>query len=123
MTDTPDRTQKGAQTMAEVLAFKVERFDTPLNEAARDFVFAEVWSRPGLDRRTRRFITLACVCAARSPVAIRTYLNAALESGDIEEPELREFLLQFAVFQGFPKAVEAEAILNELVAARASKQV
>lgn len=89
---------------------------TPFGKAARDFVFAEVWDRPGLDRRSRRWITLACVTAAGSPTAMRVYARAALDSGDITMAELREFVLQFAVFQGFPKAVEFEQILNDLEA-------
>jgi alkylhydroperoxidase/carboxymuconolactone decarboxylase family protein YurZ len=51
---------------------------------------------------------------------MRTYAKAALDSGDITLPELREFILQFAVFQGFPKAVEFELVLNKLEAERSS---
>jgi alkylhydroperoxidase/carboxymuconolactone decarboxylase family protein YurZ len=54
---------------------------------------------------------------------MRTYLSAALESGDITESELREFALQFAVFQGFPKAVQIEMLISQIVTERASKQV
>ena len=92
---------------------------TPVSTAVRNFGFAEVWSRPGLDRRSRRWITLACVTAAGSPNAMRAYARAALDSGDITMAELREFSLQFAVFQGFPKAVEFELILNTLEQASA----
>lgn len=87
---------------------------SPFRTAGRDFVFSEVWSRPGLDRRSRLWITLACVCAARSPIAIDTYLRAALRSGEIAMAELREFALHFAVFQGFPKAAEVEAALDRI---------
>ena len=45
---------------------------------------------------------------------MRVYAKAALDSGDITMAELREFVLQFAVFQGFPKAVEFEQVLNAL---------
>ena len=45
---------------------------------------------------------------------MKAYARAALESGDITMAELREFSLQFAVFQGFPKAVEFEQILNQM---------
>ena len=113
-----NRQTLGKETFRAVLGFElVDVPATPIMAAAQDFVFAEVWSRPGLDRRSRRWITLACVCAARAPVAMRSYAKAALDSGDITLAELREFALQFAVFQGFPKAVEFEMILNELEAA------
>lgn len=109
------RDARGRETFESVLKFALPAGDgTPMMQAARDFVFAEVWSRPGLDRRSRRWITLSAVAATGAPTAMRTYAKAALDSGDITMAELREFVLQFAVFQGFPKAVEFEAILNAL---------
>jgi len=86
---------------------------TPASEAVRNFGFAEVWSRPGLDRRSRRWITLACVTAACSPNAMRAYARAAITSGDITMPELREFSLQFAVFQGFPRFSKGSRIRTD----------
>lgn len=121
MTETSERALKGLQTMREVLCSPLPALDTPLMQLARDFIMADVWSRPGLDRRSRRFITLACVCAAPSPIAIRAYMIAALESGDITLEELHEFMLQFAAYQGFPKAIAAETILNALRQERDSK--
>ena len=110
-----ERRARGQAVSQSVLGFALPPDPpTPMGRAAQDFVFAEVWDRPGLDRRSRRWITLACVTAARAPTAMRIYARAALDSGDITMAELREFVLQFAVFQGFPKAVEFEAILNEL---------
>ena len=109
------RGQKGRDTFRAVLGFEPQAEPaTPLTQAAQNFIFSEVWSRPGLDRRSRRWITLAAVTAAGTQTAMRTYAKAALDSGDITFAELREFVLQFAVFQGFPKAVEFELILNQL---------
>lgn len=117
------REQLGRETFRSVLGFEPPAVAlTPVSEAARNFGFAEVWSRPGLDRRSRRWITLACVTAAGAPTAMRAYANAALDSGDITMAELREFSLQFAVFQGFPKAVEFEQILNSIEAAATAPQ-
>ena len=115
--DDEDRARRGLAAFRSVLGFDGPTDpSTPFGQAARDFVFAEVWDRPGLDRRSRRWITLACVTAAGAPTAMRVYARAALDSGDITMAELREFALQFAVFQGFPKAVEFEQILNDLEA-------
>jgi 4-carboxymuconolactone decarboxylase len=122
MNDKSERAALGDKTFQEVIALPVQTVGgTPLTDAARDFVFAEVWSRPGLDKRSRRWITLSAVCAAGAEAPILTYLRAALDSGEITEAELREFFLQFAVFQGFPKAVRAEMLLNQLLAERAAK--
>ena len=115
------RSQHGRDTFQQILGFPAQTPATPLTQAAQDLIFAEVWGRPGLDRRSRRWITLACVTAAGAQTAMRTYAKAALDSGDITLAELREFVLQFAVFQGFPKAVEFELILNKLEAEAAGK--
>jgi 4-carboxymuconolactone decarboxylase len=123
MSDKAERAARGAETFEKVVGRPQHPAGSPFTEAARDFVFAEVWSRPGLDLRSRRWITLACVCAARAPVAMKTYMEAALDSGDITEAEMREFILQFGVFQGFPKAAEAEIILGQVLQERASKKV
>jgi 4-carboxymuconolactone decarboxylase len=79
-----------------------------LDAAARDFVFGQVWSRPGLSVRDRRFVTLACVCAADSVPAIDAHVYAALKSGDIGIEALNEFTLHFAVYCGWPKASQVE---------------
>ena len=121
MADQPDRAARGAATYQDVLGAPMREPTTPLTEAARDFVFAEVWARPGLDRRSRRWITLSAVCATGVEIAMRTYLNAALDSGDITESELREFALQFGVFQGFPRAVQVEMLVSQIIAERAAK--
>jgi 4-carboxymuconolactone decarboxylase len=118
MAETEDRARRGAETFEKVVGRPIHPAGSPFTEAAQNFVFAEVWARPGLDIRSRRWITLACVCAARAPMAIRTYIQAALDSGDITADEMREFVLQFGVFQGFPKAAEVEMILGEILRER-----
>ena len=118
MAEAEDRARRGAETFEKVVGRPIHPAGSPFTEAAQNFVFAEVWARPGLDVRSRRWITLACVCAARAPMAIRTYIQAALDSGDITADEMREFVLQFGVFQGFPKAAEVEMILGEILRER-----
>ena len=85
------------QTYREVMTVDPPAVTTPLALATRDFVFGEVWCRPGLSRRERRWVTLACVAAADSPQPIEDHVYAALNSGDIELEAMLEFVLQFAV--------------------------
>ena len=82
--------------------------ETPLDASTRDFVFGGVWSRPGLSVRERRFVTLACVCAADAVTSIDAHIYAALASSDISIDEMNEFTLQFAVYCGWPKASQVE---------------
>jgi 4-carboxymuconolactone decarboxylase len=85
---------------------------TPLEQATRDFVFGQVWSRPGLSRRDRRWVTLACVAAADSPGPIEDHVYAAMNSGDIELEAMLEYVLQFAVYCGWPKASHVEGAIR-----------
>ena len=65
---------------------------------------------PGLSRRDRRWVTLTCVAAADSLQPIDDHVYAALNSGDIYLEEMLEFILQFAVYCGWPKASHFERV-------------
>lgn len=113
------RTERGRRLAREIAGvYMPEGNTTPLADAARDFVFGEVWDRPGLDKRSRLWITLACVVATGAPTPVGIYARAAMESGLVTFEEMREFVLQFAMYQGFPKATVMEAALSEIEAAR-----
>ncbi|MCK9930734.1 carboxymuconolactone decarboxylase family protein [Frankia sp. Mgl5] len=104
-------TAETAQTYREVMTVEPPEAATPVEAAARDFVFGQVWSRPGLSRRDRRWVTLTCVAAADSPHPIDAQVYAALNSGDIDLEEMLEFVLHFAVYLGWPKASHLEGVI------------
>ncbi|MER5521688.1 carboxymuconolactone decarboxylase family protein [Streptomyces sp. NPDC002763] len=100
------------RTLAEVLpTHEPPSAATPFGRAARDFLYGEVWSRPGLSRRDRRWVTLTCVAAADSPQPIEDHVHAALASGDIGLEAMLEFVLHFAVYCGWPKASHVEGAI------------
>ncbi|MFF0224117.1 carboxymuconolactone decarboxylase family protein [Streptomyces sp. NPDC004629] len=100
------------RTMTEVMAAgEPPAVATPFGRASRDFLFGEVWSRPGLSRRDRRWVTLTCVAAADSPRPIEDHVHAALAGGDIGLEALLEFVLHFAVYCGWPKASHLEGAI------------
>jgi 4-carboxymuconolactone decarboxylase len=76
-----------------------------------DFVFSEVWSRPGLERRIRRWISLSCAAATGTQIAMESHVYAALKSGDCSIEEMNEFVLHFAVYQGWPKGSTLQIIV------------
>lgn len=73
----------------------------------------EVWSRPGLGRRERRWVTLVCVGFDTDQQAMDEEVYAALESGDISVAEMLEFILHFAVYCGWPKGSRVEGVVRE----------
>ena len=100
------------QTYREVMTVDPPAAATPFGQATRDFVFGQVWSRPGLSRRDRRWITLSCVAAADAPQPIDDHVYGALNSGDLTLAEMLEFSLQFAVYCGWPKASHVEGVIR-----------
>ncbi|MER6957973.1 MULTISPECIES: carboxymuconolactone decarboxylase family protein [unclassified Streptomyces] len=101
-----DRTATEVMATAELPSAR-----TPFGRASRDFLYGEVWSRPGLSRRDRRWVTLTCVAAADAPEPIEEHVHGALASGDISLAELLEFVLHFAVYCGWPKASHIEGAI------------
>ncbi|MFE6974071.1 alpha/beta fold hydrolase [Streptomyces sp. NPDC057682] len=95
---------------------------TPFTADFQDFItryaWGEIWTRPGLDHRTRRCLTLTALIALGHHEERDLHLRAALESGDLGPEEVREVLLQAAVYCGVPAAnaafAAADRILTEL---------
>ena len=89
---------------------------TPLTAEWQDFLtryaWGEIWTRPGLDRRTRSCITVAMLVALNREEELRLHLRAALNNGVTVE-ELKEVLLQTAVYCGVPAANSAFRVAAE----------
>jgi 4-carboxymuconolactone decarboxylase len=113
-----DRRATARSLYEDVMGRPFELPSTPAAEQGLlDFVFGQVWSRPGLSRRNRRWITLACAGAADTIGPIEANVYAALASGDIAFEEMQEFVLQFAVYCGWPKASFVDQVIWQQQAA------
>jgi 3-oxoadipate enol-lactonase/4-carboxymuconolactone decarboxylase len=90
---------------------------TPLTEAFQELItryaWGEVWSRPGLDRRTRSAITVAMLVALGRYEELDMHLRGALTNGLTRE-EITEILLQSAVYCGVPAANHAFRVATEV---------
>ncbi len=95
----------------------VER-TTELTADFQDFItryaWGEIWSRPGLDRRTRSFITLTALVALGRHEELEMHLRAALRNG-LTHDEIKETLLHCAVYCGVPAANSAFAIAQRVL--------
>ena len=111
------RTETGRRFYREVMVSDPPPPATPyLSQGVVDSVFGELWSRPGLARRDRRWITLACVGAAAVDTPIEQHVYAALASGDITREEFQEFVLHFAYYSGWPRASAMERAYYQAIA-------
>jgi 4-carboxymuconolactone decarboxylase len=72
------------------------------------YVFADMWSRPELNRRDRRWVTLACVGIMDAPAPITSHVYSAMRTGDVTAEEMGEFVLQFAPYAGWPKGSDMQ---------------
>jgi 3-oxoadipate enol-lactonase/4-carboxymuconolactone decarboxylase len=89
-------------------------FTAPFQDFITRYAWGEVWSRPGLDRRTRSCITLAMLVALRSEDELAMHVRAALRNG-LRPEEIGEVLLHAAVYAGVPAANAAFAISQRVL--------
>jgi 4-carboxymuconolactone decarboxylase len=118
-----DRHEEGMRVRREVLGD--EHVDdavagtTPDTADFQDLItryaWGEIWARPGLDRRTRSAITLMALVALNREGELRMHLRAALRNG-LTRDEIKEVLLQSAIYCGVPAANGAFTVFREVLA-------
>jgi 4-carboxymuconolactone decarboxylase len=88
-------------------------FNEEFQDLITRYAWGEIWSRPGLPRQTRSMLTLAMMVALNRPDELRMHLRAALNNGVTRE-EVREVLLQTAIYCGVPAANSAFHLAQEV---------
>src|ERR1700723_2615529 len=90
-----------------------DAFNEEFQELITRYGWGEIWSRPGLDRPTRSMITLALMVALNRGDEFRMHVRAALNNG-VSRVEIKEVLLQTAIYCGVPAANSAFHIAAEV---------
>ena len=93
---------------------RTTEFTADFQDLITRYAWGEIWSRPGLDRRTRSAITLTALVALNRPEELTMHLRAALRNG-LTPDEIKEVLLQSAVYCGVPAANSAFAIAQQVL--------
>jgi 4-carboxymuconolactone decarboxylase len=120
MTDSAH--ERGMKVRREVLGDEhVDRAIERTTEHTADFqdfitryAWGEIWSRPGLDRRTRSCITITALVALGRLDELELHIRAAQRTGVANE-EIKEVLLQCAVYCGVPAANSAFAVFQRVL--------
>jgi len=112
--DPDERTAQGMAEFTSVMTFPGGPSASPFLEAINNFVFGEMWCRPGLDQRARRFLTLVGVAESSSDIPIRSHVHAAMASGNCTADEMQEFVLQYGIHAGWPKASVIQGVVWEM---------
>jgi 4-carboxymuconolactone decarboxylase len=106
----------GAEHVERSMAGATE-FTKPIQEFVTEFCWGRIWTRPGLDRKTRSLVNLGILTAMNRMHEFGVHVRGALNNGCTHE-EIREVLLQTSVYCGAPAALEsfrvAERVLSEV---------
>jgi 4-carboxymuconolactone decarboxylase len=119
--DERERFETGMKIRREVLGdahvdaaiAKRNAFSEEFQNLITRYAWGEIWTRPGLPRQTRSLITVAMLVALNREEELRLHLRAALRNGATQE-EIRETLLQSAIYCGVPAANSAFRIAQEI---------
>lgn len=106
----------GAEHVERSLA-NVSEFSRPIQELVTEYCWGEVWTRDGLEPKTRSMINIAMLTALNRMHELSVHIRGAITNG-VTEREIQEILLQTAIYVGVPAALEsfrvAESTLKEL---------
>jgi 4-carboxymuconolactone decarboxylase len=123
--DESERFDAGMKVRRRVLGdAHVDRALASRNELTSDFhdlltryAWGEIWTRPGLDERTRRLLVLTTLVALGRDAELKMHLNAAFDNG-MSIDDVKEVFLQAAVYCGLPAANNAFRLAQEVLASR-----
>ena len=121
--DDTERSVQGLAVRREVLGDahvdKAVAATTPFTADVQSFItryaWGDIWSRPGLSRAERSMITLTALAVLRQDEELAMHLRAALRNG-LSPDQIKEVLLQVAVYAGVPAANRAFAVAARVLA-------
>jgi 4-carboxymuconolactone decarboxylase len=117
-----DRRERGMKVRREVLGAehvdaavaRTSDFTADFQDLITRYAWGEIWDRPGLDRRTRSAITLTALVARGHFDELPMHVRAALRNG-LSHEEIKEVLLQSAIYCGVPAANSAFAVAQRVL--------
>lgn len=126
--DDRERYDKGMEVRRAVLGDDhvnrslqdVDDFNREFQDLITRYAWGEIWARPGLTRRSRSLIVIATMVALNRPDELRLHLRAAFNNG-VTRDEIKEVLLQSAIYCGVPAANSAFHAAEEVFAELSSK--
>lgn len=89
-------------------------FARPMQELATEAGWGLIWSRPGLDRKTRSLLCVGMLCALNRSTELATHVRGAVNNG-ASEVEIRETIMQAALYSGFPAGLEGIRVAERVL--------
>lgn len=97
-----------------------DSFNSEFQDLITRYAWGEIWTRPGLPKKTRSMLTIAMMVALNRTEELKLHLNAARNTGVTRE-EIREVLLQTAIYCGVPAANHAFHVAREVFGANGKR--
>jgi 4-carboxymuconolactone decarboxylase len=88
-------------------------FSMPMQELVTEFAWGAVWSRPGLDRRSRSILNIGMLAALNRPDELAGHIKGAIVNG-VTKDEVRECLLQVAAYCGMPAGMSSFKVARKV---------
>jgi len=106
--------EKGLKVRKEVLGEDyvnksiagADEFTRTMAEWSTEYCWGALWTRPGVDRRTRSIVNLSMISALNRPHELKLHVKAALKNG-LTKDEIKEIFLQVAVYCGVPAGIDS----------------
>ena len=122
--DDSERHQAGMakrrKTLGNTWVDKANASKTPFNSEFQDFItryaWGEVWTRAHFDERTRRVLVIGTMIALDKWDEFRMHVRAALAEGGFSADDIKEIIMQQAIYCGVPAANHAFKLAGEIVA-------
>jgi len=93
---------------------EADDFTGPLQELVSEYCWGAIWTRPELPRKTRSLVNLAMLTALNRPHELKLHVRGALRNGCTRD-EIREVLLQAAIYCGVPAAIDGFRAAREVL--------
>lgn len=105
----------GAEYVEKSLA-AADDFNMPMQRLTTEYCWGAVWGREeGLPKKTRSMLNLAMLSALNRPHELKMHIGGALRNG-LTKAEIREVLLQVAIYCGIPAGIDAFRVAKEAIA-------
>ncbi|MCT8989067.1 carboxymuconolactone decarboxylase family protein [Chelativorans sp. SCAU2101] len=93
-----------------------DEFNMPMQELVTEYCWGAVWGREELSHKTRSMLNIAMLATLNRPHELKMHIRGALRNG-VTKAEIREVLLQVAIYAGVPAGVDAFRIAREAIEA------
>jgi 4-carboxymuconolactone decarboxylase len=123
VTETPEqRRARGLAKMSEVYGWDFQDGPGDFFALTADHLFAEVWSRPGLDTAQRRLLLIGMLAGQGRHDVLGIQLEAALTSGDLDADALREMVVFLSHYAGWPVGATMNTQVEQVIGKHAVKE-